>query len=72
MKHYAVCYHGTAGIGNSYGYSFVAECDEGDQVPTSDATTTVAGPYVTEAEAEMAAMEMEMRCDEFRRAQDGE
>ncbi len=55
---YAVAHHGTAGF-DSYGY---AEVWEGEP-PRSDMTTTVSGPYATEAEAkaEVESMNAELK-----------
>lgn len=62
---FAVAHHGTAGLGNSFGYAEVVECD----APRHDQTTTVWGPYTKErAEAEVARMEA--LCAAFRERND--
>lgn len=65
MPYYAVAHHGTAGLGNSFGY---AELWEGDP-PRSDMTTTVIGPLSQEeAGAEVGRMNAE--CEKFRDTQE--
>jgi hypothetical protein len=44
--------HGTAGMGQSYGYATVIECSE---PPRGDMTRSYSGPFATEAEAEAQA-----------------
>ena len=58
---YAVAHHGTAGLGNSFGYAYVVEGD----APRHDQTTTVWGPYTQEG-AENAVARMEALCAAFR------
>ena len=59
---YAVANHGTAGLGNSFGYAYVVH--DGD-APRHDQTTTVWGPY-TKEQAEREAAEMNALCAAFR------
>lgn len=63
---YAVAHHGTAGLGQSFGYAEVVE----GEPPRSDQTTTVEGPYRTRAAAQAAADVMDAQCDRFRSEQD--
>lgn len=52
---FAVAHHGTAGLGNSFGY---AEVVQDEDAPRHDQTTTVWGPYTKEqAEREVERME---------------
>ena len=64
---YAVAHHGTAGLGNSFGYAYVREYhpDMYGGPPQSDQTTTVWGPY-TKEQAEREAAEMNALCAAFR------
>lgn len=62
---YAVAHHGTAGLGDSFGYAEVVE-----EAPRVDQTTTIAGPYADKAEAENVAAEWDRLCEDFRTAQD--
>ena len=68
---YAVAHHGTAGLGNSFGYAYVREYhpDMYGGPPQSDQTTTVWGPYTRE-HAERAAERMEALCYKFILKQD--
>ena len=63
---YAVAHHGTAGLGNSFGYAEVVECDD---APRHDQKTTVWGPYTQEG-AENAVARMEALCAAFRERND--
>ena len=63
---FAVAHHGTAGLGNSFGYAEVVECDD---APRHDQTTTVWGPYTRE-HAEREAERMEALCAAFRERND--
>ena len=58
---YAVAHHGTAGLGNSFGYAYVVHKDD---VPRHDQTTTVCGPYTRE-HAEREAERMDALCAAF-------
>ena len=59
---FAVAHHGTAGLGNSFGY---AEVVQDEDAPRHDQTTTVWGPY-TQEQAEREAAEMNALCAAFR------
>ena len=59
---YAVAHHGTAGLGNSFGYAEIVECAD---APRHDQTTTVWGPY-TQEQAEREVAEMNALCVAFR------
>ena len=63
---FAVAHHGTAGLGNSFGYACVVHKDD---VPRHDQTTTVWGPYTRE-HAEREAERMEALCYKFVLKQD--
>ena len=58
---FAVAHHGTAGLGNSFGY---AEVVHDDDAPRHDQTTTVWGPY-TQEQAEREVERMEALCAAF-------
>ena len=60
---FAVAHHGTAGLGNSFGYAYVYVV-QGD-APRHDQTTTVWGPY-TQEHAEREVARMEALCAAFR------
>jgi len=64
-KFYAVARHGTAGLGNSFGYAYVVEGD----APRHDQTTTVWGPY-TQEQAEKEAARMDALCAAFLERED--
>jgi hypothetical protein len=64
---YAVAHHGTAGLGNSFGYAEVVECGD---APRHDQTTTVWGPYNTKERAEAEVARMEALCAAFRERND--
>lgn len=59
---YAIAHHGTAGLGQSYGYAEVAELDD---APRGDQTMTIAGPFRTRAEAQKEADAMDKECERF-------
>ena len=67
IEYYAVAHHGTAGLGNSYGY---AEVVQDEDAPRHDQTTTVWGPYNTKEGAENAVARMEALCAAFRERND--
>ena len=62
---YAVAHHGTAGLGNSFGYAYVVE----GEAPRHDQTTTVWGPY-TQEQAQMEADRMDALCAAFLERED--
>ena len=68
---FAVAHHGTAGLGNSYGYAYVREYhpDMYGGRPQSDQTTTVWGPYTKEG-AENAVARMQALYAAFRERND--
>ena len=68
---YAVAHHGTAGLGNSFGYAYVREYhpDMYGGPPQSDHTTTVWGPY-TQEQAEREVERMQALCYKFVLKQD--
>lgn len=68
---FAVAHHGTAGLGNSYGYAYVREYhpDMYGGRPQSDQTTTVWGPY-TQEQAEREVDRMQALCYKFVLKQD--
>lgn len=57
-KYYAVAHHGTAGLAWSYGYAEVWKVEPGQRAPQGDQTTTVAGPFASEIEANAEADKM--------------
>ena len=67
IEYYAVAHHGTAGLGNSFGYAEVVECAD---APRHDQTTTVWGPYNTKERAEAEVARMEALCYKFVLKQD--
>lgn len=70
MEFYAVANHGTAGLGNSFGFAVIEEHADHDDAPKSSQTMTVWGPYATREEAEKEVEEMNRLADEYRSSQE--